>query len=139
MNAGIFPEKLDVKCMKENYQLEYVFDNASLAALWSSISTPEGLSTWFADDVLVDGERFTFVWNKFQRNAELLQMRLNKCVRFKWEEDDPQLFFELNLSQNELTNDIVLTISDFSDADELEDAIDLWNTQIEQLRINLGL
>jgi hypothetical protein len=60
-------------------------------------------------------------------------------VRFKWEEDDPQLFFELNLSQNELTNDIVLTISDFSDADELEDAIDLWNTQIEQLRINLGL
>ena len=95
--------------MKENYQLEYVFDNASLAALWSSISTPEGLSTWFADDVLVDGERFTFVWNKFQQNADLLQMRLNKCVRFKWEEDDPQLFFELNLSQNELTNDIVLT------------------------------
>lgn len=139
INAGIFPEKLDVKCMKENYQLEYVFDNASLAALWSSISTPEGLSTWFADDVLVDGERFTFVWNKFQQNAELLQMRLNKCVRFKWEEDDPQLFFELNLSQNELTNEIVLTISDFSDTDELEDAIDLWNTQIEQLRINLGL
>ena len=66
-------------------------------------------------------------------------MRLNKYVRFKWEEEDDKTFFELKLSQNELTNDIVLTISDFSEPDELEDAIDLWNTQIEQLRINLGL
>lgn len=125
--------------MKESFQLEYVFDNASLAALWSSISTPEGLSAWFADDVLVEGEKYTFIWNKFQQTADLLQIRLNKYVRFKWEEEDPKIFFELKLSQNELTNDIVLTISDFSESDELEDAIDLWDTQIEQLRINLGL
>jgi hypothetical protein len=125
--------------MKESFRLEYVFDNASLAALWSSISTPVGLSSWFADDVIVDGEIYTFMWNKSGQNAELLQMRLNKSVRFKWEEEDDKTFFELKLSQNELTNDIVLTISDFSEPDELEDAIDLWNTQIEQLRINLGL
>jgi hypothetical protein len=125
--------------MKESFRLEYVFDNASLAALWSSISTPVGLSSWFADDVIVDGEIYTFMWNKSGQNAELLQMRLNKYVRFKWEEEDDKTFFELKLSQNELTNDIVLTISDFSEPDELEDAIDLWNTQIEQLRINLGL
>ena len=125
--------------MKESFRLEYVFDNASLAALWSSISTPVGLSSWFADDVIVDGEIYTFMWNKSGQNAELLQMRLNKYVRFKWEEEDDKTFFELKLSQNELTNDIVLTISDFSEPDELEDAIDLWNTQIEQLRITLGL
>jgi hypothetical protein len=125
--------------MKESFRLEYVFDNASLAALWSSISTPVGLSSWLADDVIVDGEIYTFMWNKSGQNAELLQMRLNKSVRFKWEEEDDKTFFELKLSQNELTNDIVLTISDFSEPDELEDAIDLWNTQIEQLRINLGL
>ena len=125
--------------MKESFRLEYVFDNASLAALWSSISTPVGLSSWFADDVIVDGEIYTFMWNKSGQNAELLQMRLNKYVRFKWEEEDDKTFFELKLSQNELTNDIVLTISDFSELVELEDAIDLWNTQIEQLSINLGL
>ena len=63
--------------MKESFRLEYVFDNASLAALWSSISTPVGLSSWFADDVIVDGEIYTFMWNKSGQNAELLQMRLN--------------------------------------------------------------
>ena len=47
--------------MKESFRLEYVFDNASLAALWSSISTPVGLSSWFADDVIVDGEIYTFM------------------------------------------------------------------------------
>lgn len=128
-----------IESMKESFQLEYVFDNASLSALWSSISTPEGLSTWFSDDVLVDGDKFTFVWNKSGQCADLVKVRLNKYIRFKWEEDDSQIFFELRISQNELTNDIVLTITDFSESEEMEESIDLWNMQIDKLKVNLGL
>ena len=47
-------------------------------------------------------------------------------------------FAELKMTNNELTNDFVLEITDFAHADEVDDACGLWESQVETLRRTCG-
>ena len=40
---------------------------------------------------------------------------------------------------DELTGDVALLITDFSEEDEKDDAIDLWDSQISELKHTIGL
>ena len=44
---------------KKEFQVEYVMLSCPLVMLWNCISTPEGLSEWFADEVRQDGNLWT--------------------------------------------------------------------------------
>jgi uncharacterized protein YndB with AHSA1/START domain len=125
--------------MKEKYQLEYSL-NVSPNILFSRLSTPGGLSEWFADDIKLQDNIYTFVWSETEQNAELLQKRNNKYVRFKWlEDEDKESFFEFRINKDELTGDVALIITDFADDGEKEDAIELWDTQVDELKHVLGI
>ncbi|MDY0100198.1 MAG: START-like domain-containing protein [Bacteroidales bacterium] len=125
--------------MSFRYELEYTL-NCSPKVLFSRLSTPEGLSEWFADNVTVEGNIFTFHWNKTQSKARLASLRENKLVRFEWigSEDEETEYFEFRIDVHELTNDLALIIIDFAEPDEKEDAIYLWDTQITDLKRILG-
>lgn len=123
---------------KQKYELEYVI-NASPKVLFARLSTPGGLSEWFADDVNIEGSVLTFVWDKTVQKAELLCSKENRVVRFRWLDDpDPKSFFEFRISQDPLTNDVSLSITDFADENEIDDAKGLWDKQISQLFSQLG-
>lgn len=126
--------------MRMRYELEYTL-NCSPKVLFSRLSTPEGLSEWFADDVTVDGENFTFHWNKAEYHARLVAMKENKLVRFEWTDtiDKETNYFEFKINVHDLTGDLALIITDFSEPDEKEDAIYLWDTQISDLKRILGI
>lgn len=62
----------------------------------------------------------------------------NQLVKFKWTEDE-DVFFEFKIRQDELTGEVALIVTDFAEDDEKDDAIDLWNTQISELKHALGL
>ena len=70
---------------KEKFHIEYVFDKVSKRSLWNHLTTPPGLSSWFADDVNVDGDKYVFMWNKTQENANVIQMKPDTFVRYRWE------------------------------------------------------
>ncbi|MBR6310279.1 MAG: hypothetical protein IKR52_03660 [Paludibacteraceae bacterium] len=124
---------------KEKVQLEYLFNKVSTASLWNSISTPDGLSDWFADSVSVDSEIFTFRWSKVEEEAELLAVRQMNSVRFRWlSEDDEDSYFEMKIGSNPLTGDTSLTVVDFADNGEVNDVEDLWNSQIDKLKRKIG-
>ncbi|MCK9156242.1 MAG: START-like domain-containing protein [Paludibacteraceae bacterium] len=131
--------------MKEKFQLEFNLSNVSINVLWTSISTPVGLSEWFADKVAVDGENkneFTFYWGKSFQKAILVNNRLDSYVKFRWDEDrqDPvKPYFELRISIMELTNEVVLTVTDFAEPEDKDDSIKLWSNQIEDLKTAIGL
>lgn len=123
---------------KQKYELEYVI-NASPKVLYSRLSTPGGLSEWFADDVNIEGTVLSFVWDKSVQKAELLCQKENRLVRYRWLDDpDPKSYFEFRVSQDPLTNDVSLTITDFAEENEVEDAKGLWDKQISQLFSQLG-
>jgi len=126
--------------MRIKYDLEYTI-NCSPKVLFSRLSTAAGLSEWFAEDVTVEGNLFTFHWGKTEYKANLTSVKENKLVRFEWDdngEDKETNFFEFRIIVHDITGDLALLITDFAEPDEKEDAIYLWDTQINDLKRILG-
>ena len=88
--------------MKDKYQLEYTF-NSSPRVLFNRLSTAGGLSEWFADDVNIKDNVFTFFWEGSEQNAEMLAKKDMKYVKFHWlDEDDEKTYFEFKVNIDEL-------------------------------------
>ena len=60
---------------KEKFHIEYIFDKVSRRSLWNHLTTPPGLSAWFADDVIINGSIYVFKWNKAEQEAEVLSIK----------------------------------------------------------------
>lgn len=124
---------------KTKYQLEYPL-NTSPKLLYSRLSTPSGLSEWFADDVRLNGKNFTFFWDGSEQEAKVLMKKANEYIRFMWiDEEDEEAYFEFRILKDELTGDVSLNIIDFADDDEVDDNKDLWDQQVNGLQRALGL
>ena len=127
--------------MKTKIDLEYTL-NCSPKVVFPRLSTAGGLSEWFADDVFVKGKTYTFVWEGTQQKAEMVLKKENRYVRFQWMEnceEEEGCFFEFKISQDELTGDLALHITDFAEDDDHTDTIELWNTQVAKLKHIMGL
>ena len=99
---------------KEKIRLEYMLKAGSGNIVWSIISTPSGLETWFADKVIFKDK----VW---------------------LDDEDPKAYFELKMVYNELTSDYMLEVIDWAAPDEVEDTKELWDSEIEKLKRVSGL
>ena len=124
--------------MKKKITLEYTI-NSSPKVLYARLSTPGGLAEWFADDVNLKGKIFSFIWNGAEQKAEVVLKKENKYIRFSWLDDPEDTYFEFRINIDEITGDVALVITDFSEEDEEDDTIELWNTQIAELKHVIGL
>ena len=126
---------------KIKVRMEYMLKGGSNTIVWGIISTPSGLESWFADKVSATDKTFTFRWGKTEsRQAELTGIRSNSYVRFHWLDDEERKsYFELKIIYNELTEDLMLEVTDFAYPDETDDVKDLWESDIEKLKRVSGL
>ena len=125
---------------KQKFELEYVF-KASPTIVYRLISTPDGLAEWFADDVNIQEDLYTFNWAGEEICARLLNSKSGEYMRWTWLEDDEedlQTYFELRIKVDPMTKMIVLLITDFAEKDELDEAKLLWETQIANLMRIIG-
>ena len=125
---------------KKAFSIEYDFQS-SPQLLFQYLSTPSGLSEWFADNVNSRGEDFTFIWGDTEEYAKLIQKKNNEKVRFRWmndEDDQDDCHFEFKIIVDEITKDVSLNVSDFADEDELEEAKMLWDNLVSSLKQVLG-
>jgi uncharacterized protein YndB with AHSA1/START domain len=128
--------------MEDIFKFEMEFPiPASPQLLFQYISTPSGLSEWFADNVNSRGEVFTFIWNDTEEQARLLSKKTGERIKFRWlddEEDDALYYFEIRIQVDDITKDVSLIVTDFIDEDEIEEAKMLWDNQISGLKQVLG-
>ncbi len=123
---------------KIKFELEFPI-HASPQLLFQYISTPSGLSEWFADNVNSRGELFTFIWDDSEEDAKLLSKKSGERVKFKWlNEDDSKAFFEIRIQVDDITKDVSLMVTDFAEDDEIEETKMLWENQISSLKQVLG-
>ena len=120
------------------FELAYTL-NTSPKVLFNRLSTPSGIAEWFADNVNMKDSIYTFIWEGSEQKAELLQKKDLKYVRFRWLDEDDEEFFEFKIRQDELTGDVALIVTDFAMEDEKDDAVDLWDSQISELKHAIGL
>lgn len=125
---------------KVKYEMEFEV-NSSTSVLFNMISTPSGLSEWFADDVNIKDDLFTFIWDGSVQQAKMIGKRKGESVKFQWIDDMDEglkTYFEFTIKVDDLTNDVALLITDFADSDEVEDAKRLWENQIQDLKTTIG-
>lgn len=125
---------------KVRYEIEFPI-NSSPQLLYQYISTPSGLQEWFADNVNSRGEIFTFQWDDSQENAKLVSKKAGERVKFKWldsDKKDTEYFFEIRILEDEITKDVSLMIVDFSEPDEVQESIQLWENQVSDLKHVIG-
>jgi uncharacterized protein YndB with AHSA1/START domain len=120
--------------------LEYTI-NSSPKVLFTRLSTPGGLSEWFADNVNINGSQYSFFWENTEQKAEIIQKKENKYIRFRWtdSEEPESQWFEFRINTDELTGDTALIITDFVEDEDKKSTIELWNSQIAKLKHVIGL
>ena len=127
--------------MSDRIKFEMEFPiKVSQKLLFQYISTPSGLSEWFADNVNSRGEIFIFIWDDSEESAKLIRKNNNEKIQFQWlDDEDTDYYFELRIQFDEITKDVSLIVTDFAeDEDEVEESKLLWTNQIGDLKKVLG-
>lgn len=122
---------------KVKYTLEYPV-RCSPVILYEFLSSPAGLQEWFADKVDEQDGLYSFSWNGAAEEAEVMESEEGKFIRYHWINSPKDEFFEFNIDKSEVTNQTILTITDFADKKEIKDQSQLWETQVKDLFYRLG-
>ncbi len=125
---------------KIKFELEFLLKTSS-RVLENMITTPAGLSEWFSDDVVIKDDLITFKWDSGEEKARLLTKRISDKIKWQWtedEEDGIDSFCELKYHIDPLTKVVVLTVTDFAEEEEMEEAKRLWENQILKMKQTLG-
>ena len=123
---------------KIKYELEFIL-NTSTTILYKCLHTPSGLSEWFADNVNVKDDVYTFFWDGSEESATLLKSKKMEFVKFQWEDDEGEdYYFELLIRVDPMTNQVALIVTDFAEEDEMDDSKLLWEKAIDNLRQSIG-
>ena len=121
------------------FEMEFPI-KVSQKLLFQYISTPSGLSEWFADNVNSRGEIFIFIWDDSEESAKLIRKTNNEKIQFQWlDDEETDYYFELRIQFDEITKDVSLIVTDFAeDEEEVEESKLLWTNQISDLKKVLG-
>lgn len=125
---------------KDLIRLEYPFGKISESMLWGMIGDPLGLALWFSEEITVHDDIFTFIWDRAEHEAVVLEIVENKLIKFQWIEDkDSEFYFQFEMIMDELGGEYTFVVSDFVQNDEKSDAILLWNKQVNDLKKKCGI
>ena len=123
---------------KVKYEMEFPI-HVSPSLLYQYISTPSGMSEWYADNVNSRGQLFTFIWEGSEEQAKLLGKKTGERIKFRWlDDEDTDYFFELRIQVDDITKDVSLMITDFAEEDEVDEGKMLWENMVSNLKHVLG-
>ena len=130
--------------MSRKIELEYELKTRSGSAVWTLISTPIGMMKWLADEVALEGETATFVWGDPLREhdthtATVIEMVKNSHIRLHWDSSDSDAYWEIRMFHSEIAGNYHLAVTDFTEDDEPEDLVRIWDQNIERLHRITGV
>jgi len=125
------------KSKLEQIELEYIF-RASPAILYQFFTTPSCLIRWYCDEVDINDSKYSFVWDGYPEEAELLENVENERLRFRWDESNEETYFEIRMSKSPVTSETILEITDIIEPHEVDEQKLLWESQIKKLRQETG-
>lgn len=120
----------------QKQQLEFIL-NCSPKLLYRFITNPSDLALWFANDVTVNNDVFTFKWDDEEQQATITEKKPLDYIIYSWK-DRKDEFLQFAIKQDALTNTVSLEVTDFCKEDEMQMHAQLWEIAIQSLREKLG-
>lgn len=129
---------------KDKLYIEHELKSRSENIIWQLISTETGLQNWIADSVSEQEGKITFTWGQDwaiheQRTAIIVERVKNSHIRFHWEDEDDDFYWEMRMVYSDLTNDYILQVTDFAEPDDMEILKSIWDKNFETLYRVTGL
>lgn len=119
-------------------ELEYPL-RSSTNILYQYISSPSGLQSWFADHVEVKNGIYIFRWEDgTEATCEVIKNVTNKYIRFSVLNGEKDEYLEFRVSQDAITDDVELVVTEFVNENEEENAISIWDSAVDELRHTIG-
>jgi len=125
---------------KGKFVMEFII-HSPISLIYDFLTTPNGLAEWFAEEVDLDTRTqiYTFKWDGAAQQAQILNAKMDSYIRMRWLDKPKDTYFEFRLDQDEMTNEVALTVTDFGDGDDdIETNRRLWDTQIHRLVKSMG-
>lgn len=124
---------------KFKFVREYNF-KASPKIIYPYISNPGGLQQWFAQSVNLDADNvYSFDFGEKIQRAHLSAKKANKAVKFDFFEGEQKgNYLEFKIENSNLDSTCYLYITDYSQAKDEDDLIDMWDGLVEDLKDIIG-
>lgn len=120
---------------KIEFTIERTF-RASPKILFKFLTTPSGLVQWFADHVDKTGDNYSFFWNGSEETATVASINEDEHLKLQWDDEEEYILYRIDKS--EVTGETILFITDFAEEDEMDDQIQLWESQLDDLTKCMG-
>lgn len=133
------PEKVAKKTEpKGKFTLEFLF-RVPVTLLYDFLTTPSGLVEWFAEEVDLKNDIYTFNWDGAIQRAQIVSAKLDSHIRLRWIDKGDGTYLEFRIIPDEMTGQLALMVTDFGESeDDIVTLRQLWETQITRLMKCLG-
>jgi uncharacterized protein YndB with AHSA1/START domain len=120
------------------YKVEFLF-RASPTIVYQFLTTPACLVRWFCDKADILDNVYTFWWDGNEEQAALIEDWEDELLKFEWvDAPSPNEYLEFHITKSPITEETILTITDFADHNDVKGAKQLWETQIRQMMVETG-
>lgn len=144
-SRAVFPH-IDPRNMERGkLVVEYELATRSPSIIWNMIGTAAGLQKWMADDVQEENGEMTFTWGNTwaqhdTRTAKVVAVDKLRRIRLKWDYIEADYaYWEMRIEKSEITGMCHLVITDFAEADDVDDLRSLWADNLDRLHQVSGL
>ncbi len=111
---------------------------AKAELLYTYLSIPYNLTTWFAKEVNIEGNVYHVSWGFAGEHIKEKKSAFKKYIIYEWidREGNEELSFEL--TTDEVTGGTMLVVSDYDDADQEDESRMWWENTINKLKRTVG-
>ena len=123
--------------VRKKFTVEYIV-RSSPAILFGFVTNPSNLAQWFSDYCDANDNYIVFGWGGSREQAQIVEFIEDEFVKYHWMDGKAGEYFSFRIYKSDIANDTILEITDFADEKEVKDQIMLWDSQIEELKHQLG-
>lgn len=122
---------------RKKYTVEYII-RSSPAILFGFVTDPTKLTQWFCDTCDGNESAIAFGWGGSREEADIVEFIEDEFVKYHWKDAKNKEFFSFKIYKSEISDETVLEVTDFAEDREVKDQIRLWDSQIDELKHQLG-
>ncbi len=118
----------------EHFTMEFHLETTP-KLLFTLISTPEGLTRWFAPTIKTGDDTLVFQWPSNEQMVRVMHAKESEYVIFQWLEDYHKGYdLQMRIETESDASGVTLVISDFAEVGDVDFSKRIWESLVGKLQ-----